>query len=218
MTYPFPDARIIQFAKAPQLGRVKTRMSPALSAAQALDLHCRLARHMLATLVDRPLAPIEVWVGGDDSNGFFTSAAGDYAVHRQIDGGLGDRMHDALATTLRRCRVALLIGSDCPFLTRAHLAQALTWLAQPGCDAVLGPATDGGYVLIGVKQVSETLFAGVEWGSERVLAQTRARCARLGWRWRELAALADIDRPADLTLLAGVNGFWSTVPNSLKSK
>ena len=147
-------------------------------------------------------------VGGEDTSGFFTPLAGEHEVHRQVGGDLGGRMHDALATTLRRCHAALLVGSDCPFLTRDHLAEALTWLAQPDCDAVLGPATDGGYVLVGVKAASAALFAGVEWGGARAGANphpVRAGSGGAGGSWQRSA---DIGRPADLALLAAVHGLW----------
>ncbi|RLA31853.1 MAG: glycosyltransferase, partial [Gammaproteobacteria bacterium] len=69
---------------------------------------------------------------------------------------------------------------------------------------VLGPAEDGGYVLIGVRRLSPVLFEGVDWGSDRVLRQTRARLTALGWRWHELRMLWDVDRPEDLMRLGEV--------------
>lgn len=86
-----------------------------------------------------------------------------------------------------------------------------------GRSPVLGRATASGYVLIGVKSVGEVLFAGVERSSDRVLARTFVRCAGPGWRWQELAGLADIYQAVALALLAGVKGS-SRPPNSLISK
>ena len=98
----------------------------------------------------------------------------------------------------------VLIGGDCPVLNPGHLKQALTWLAS-GEDAVLGPAEDGGYVLLGLNRVAPALFNTIEWGGEDVLAVTRARLAGLGWKWRELKTLWDLDRPQDLDRYYGCN-------------
>ena len=76
-----------------------------------------------------------------------------------------------------------MIGTDCPALTPELLRQAAASLDRHA--ATLVPAEDGGYVLIGVRQAAWPLFANIEWGSERVLAQTRARLVDLGWRWKE---------------------------------
>ena len=69
------------------------------------------------------------------------------------------------------------------------------------CDAVLAPAEDGGYPLIGLARVSSSLFEGVDWSTAAVMTQTRDRLSALGWRWRELRILWDVDRPEDLARL-----------------
>ncbi|NBS58336.1 MAG: DUF2064 domain-containing protein, partial [Betaproteobacteria bacterium] len=76
---------------------------------------------------------------------------------------------------------------------------AARWLH--GCDAVIAPAEDGGYPLIGLKHASAVPFEGVAWSTAAVMGQTRARFAQLGWRWRELRMLWDVDRPEDLARL-----------------
>ena len=93
-------------------------------------------------------------------------------------------------------RAALLIGSDCPALTARHLRQADRAL-RDGADAVFVPCEDGGYALIGLKRVDARLFDGIAWGGETVMAETRSRLRGLGWRWRELETLWDVDRPED---------------------
>ncbi len=93
----------------------------------------------------------------------------------------------------------LLIGTDCPALTGKHLRAAASALADH--DAVLIPAEDGGYVLIGLTHAVPELFTDMPWGSAGVAAETRARLAHLGLRWRELDALWDVDRPEDLARL-----------------
>jgi glycosyltransferase A (GT-A) superfamily protein (DUF2064 family) len=86
-------------------------------------------------------------------------------------------------------------------LTAQHLRLSASALAA-GDDAVLLPAEDGGYVLIGLRGPRPEVFEGVAWGSERVLAETRARLRALGLRWSEPATLWDVDRPEDLDRLA----------------
>ena len=90
----------------------------------------------------------------------------------------------------------LLIGADCPALTARHLCQARQALLG-GADAVLAPAEDGGYVLMGLSRFDARLFEDIAWGSDGVLQETRARLRALGWRWRELETLWDVDRPED---------------------
>jgi hypothetical protein len=70
-------------------------------------------------------------------------------------------------------------------------------------DAVLGPAVDGGYVLLGLRRAESALFTDMPWGGDRVAEITRERMAALGWRWRELPALRDVDRPEDLDWFGG---------------
>jgi uncharacterized protein len=94
----------------------------------------------------------------------------------------------------------VLIGSDCPALRAADLRAAFAAL-RTGADAVIAPAEDGGYPLIGLRRVSPDLFEGIEWGGEQVLAATRLRLSRLGWKWIELRELWDVDRPADVARL-----------------
>ena len=95
---------------------------------------------------------------------------------------------------------ALLLGSDCPALTARHLRRAERALGA-GTDAVFVPCEDGGYALIGLQRVDARLFEGIAWGGENVMAETRTRLAGLGWRWRELETLWDVDRPEDYARL-----------------
>ncbi len=110
-------------------------------------------------------------------------------------------MLHAFATLLRDHRRVLLVGTDCPALTTAHLAQAAALLDDH--DAVVWPAEDGGYVLIALHRAAPELFAGVDWSTPQVMAQTRERLQQLGWRWAEPAALWDVDRAEDYDRLLG---------------
>lgn len=135
-------------------------------------------------------------------NGFFEKQRKRFGLElrSQGRGDLGARMHRAFEQALKAYRFAVLIGSDCPALAPADLRAAVRAL-RDGMDAVLLPAEDGGYALIGLRRSSRRLFAGVGWGGAGVLAQTRRRLERLGWRWKELRTVWDVDRPEDVARL-----------------
>jgi rSAM/selenodomain-associated transferase 1 len=174
---------VIVFAREPRAGRVKTRLIPLLGADGAVRLHARLAARTLATARAARLGAVARW-----------------GTRRQRGVDLGARMRHAFERTLRRAPRAVLVGTDCLVLRPADLRRAARWLAG-GADAVLAPAEDGGYALIALRRVAPQLFAGIEWGSDRVMAQTRERLAALGWRWRELPEVWDVDRPEDVARL-----------------
>ncbi len=206
MSYQFPQALIIQFARAPELGKVKTRMQPQLTLEQSLSLHCRLVGHTYQTLVESKLAEVELWTAGDDVSGFFATLEPPPLLCDQQGADLGKRMHHALQDGLQRYQAVLLIGSDCPSLTGIVIQEVLEKLTT-GMDCVLGPATDGGYVLIGLSQANTAVFDGVNWGTGVVLEQTRQRLTKLAWRWHELVPLSDIDTVQDLNQITGLKQY-----------
>lgn len=195
----FPAARILLFAKAPEPGRVKTRLLPAIGAEAAARLYEQLLCTTVARLEAAQLAPIQLWCAPDTRHPVFAGLRRRHGLSlwQQQGEGLGARMEQAAGTALREADQVLLIGGDCPALEAVHLEQALGWLAS-GMDAVIGPAEDGGYVLLGLRRVDPGLFRGMPWGGDRVLSETRERLRRLQWSWQELPLLWDLDRPADL--------------------
>ncbi|OUS10319.1 hypothetical protein A9Q90_01520 [Gammaproteobacteria bacterium 54_18_T64] len=202
LNYEFPLALLVQFAKAPLLGQVKTRMQPVLSVAQSLALHCDLVRHTHQTLHRDALCQSQLWTSGEDRADFFKSLLPPPDIQCQQGVDLGERMHFAIASGLKRWRAVVLIGSDCPAINGNYLRQAL--LALESVDVVLGPAADGGYVLIAMKRAEPRVFEGVEWSTCRVLGQTQARLASLKMSCHVLPVLNDIDRPEDLVHLNGL--------------
>lgn len=192
---------LIQFARAPALGQVKTRMQPQLSVQESLELHCRLVRHTYQTLTATGVAlsaDLELWTTGTDNSAFFADLRPLPTLRMQRGGDLGARMFDALADGLQRHSAVILVGSDCPALKCEHFQFVVDRLSGAE-DCVLGPAIDGGYVLIGLSKVDAYLFKEIAWGTDKVLSQTRQRLAALGWRWTELEALSDVDTFADLS-------------------
>jgi uncharacterized protein len=196
-----PEGALLVFARAPAAGRVKTRLAPLLGEKGAAQLHARLVEKTLKTAAAAGFASVDLYCSPGINDGFFGKMQKRYGVRlrSQGRGSLGDRMYRAL----RRHPGAVLIGSDCPALRPADLRAAARAL-RSGADAVLSPAEDGGYALIGVcgrRRVSRRLFDGVAWGSSEVLQQTRARLQRLGWQWKELRTVWDVDRPEDVARL-----------------
>jgi len=190
------------FARASVPGEVKTRLIPALGEAGAAALHRRLVSHCLRAARDSRLGPVELWCAPGVDDVFFRECERRLGVslRSQQGGDLGERMQGAFESALARSRRAILVGSDVPALSPRYLRDADRALAE-GEDAVVGPAEDGGYVLIGLSRADAELFRGIPWGGPEVLAETRRRVAALAWRLRELPALWDVDRPEDLARL-----------------
>ena len=194
----FPEGRLLVFAKAPVPGRVKTRLISRYGPKGAADLYKAITRRTLLLLQATPLCLVELWCTPDSRHSFFATCRRDYGVRLRIQRGadLGRRMDHALRNALIDCRYAMVIGGDVPSLEVQDLRFALQALAV-GQDAVLGPAEDGGYVLIGLRRPCPSLFEGIDWGGPRVLAATRRRLERAGLSWAELPLRWDVDRPAE---------------------
>lgn len=203
MSDPCPPGRLLIFAKAPIPGQVKTRLMPALGAQGASVLHQRLVQDTLVRAADVANIAVELWCAPPLEHPFFSACASHYGVRLcpQGDGDLGQRMAQAFTTTLAEAPWAILVGTDVPSLTAADLTAAATALAE-GETAVLTPAEDGGYVLIGLSQMDMSLFTAIPWSGPTVAEHTRARLKALGWRWREFPCRWDVDRVEDLTRLA----------------
>jgi len=184
------------FARAPRAGQVKTRIARRIGDAPAARLHERLVRTALARARAARCGPVELHAS--EPHGFFRMLG--MPMRRQRGSDLGSRMHYALQRALRRHRRAVLIGSDCPALKPRDIARAARWL-HGGADVVLAPAEDGGYALIAARRIQPGVFAAVEWGGDRVLAQTRANLLRAGLTVRLLPVVWDVDRPEDLERL-----------------
>jgi rSAM/selenodomain-associated transferase 1 len=195
----YPRARILIFTRPPVPGQVKRRLARTIGDERAAQLHADMLRHVVAVAARAALAPVRLYVTSDEQHALFVGLQREFAigVFRQAGGDLGERMFHALHAALRECDCALLIGSDCPLIDDAYLEDALQRL-QKGADVVIGPARDGGYVLIGMREPCRTVFRDIAWGSAEVMAMTRLRCARAGLTCSELPALFDIDTAADL--------------------
>ncbi len=192
-------------AKAPIPGLTKTRLIPALGAHGAAMLQEALTARAVETAIAAQTGPVTLWAAPDATHPSFRELVigSRIAIRRQPDGDLGARM---LATSEAVSGPMLVIGTDCPALSSAHL-QASADALRAGCDIAIIPAEDGGYVLIGMRQPRPSLFNTMPWGTDIVMAETRKRIAEGGLSCRETPALWDIDRPDDLERLRGDPAF-----------
>ncbi|MBM3343037.1 MAG: glycosyltransferase [Betaproteobacteria bacterium] len=192
------NALTLVFAKAPRAGEVKTRLIPLLGAEGAAALHRQLLQRTLASATSADLGPVELHAAPDVNDAYLQDCAKRFGVALVAQRGadLGVRLRNAFDEALARHGRVLIIGTDCPVLTAQHLHEAASAL-EHGHDAVLIPAEDGGYALIGLTRCDNRLFDHIAWGTDTVLATTRERLRELKWRWHELETLWDIDRPED---------------------
>lgn len=205
------ELAIAVFARAPEAGRAKTRLIPALGPAGAARLQRRLTLQTLATCRRAGVGEVVLFGAPDGGQRFFRAVRQRCAIRlcKQAGIDLGARMAAAFSA---HGGPLLLVGSDCPALQVEHLLAAAAALAGTSSTAqdnaaVFIPAEDGGYVLVGLRSPEPRLFVDIEWGSAGVMAQTRRRLCQLGLPWSELPALWDVDRPADLARLADLPGF-----------
>lgn len=192
--------RLILFARFPVTGKVKTRLIPALGAEGAAALHRRLVLRTLRTahaLCQAENVELEIRFAGDDENEMRHWLGDGWLCRPQCEGDLGRRMARAFADSFREGSPAtVIIGSDCPALTPEVLAAAFDSLKTN--PVVFGPATDGGYYLVGLTRLVPEIFQGVAWGTETVLTQSLEILARLGSNPALLQPLDDLDRPEDV--------------------
>lgn len=192
------DALLI-FARNPQAGRVKTRLIGALGAQRAADVYARMLQHALTTARAAVQSDsVRVCIADPAPNSRLQPLLDRYRTPwvTQVGEDLGMRMHQAITDALQSATRVVLIGSDCPEYDTDYLASAFTALSTN--DVVLGPAADGGYVLIGMKQPHPRLFSDMPWGSEHVCRLTRSRLSQLQLEWHELPIRHDVDTAADL--------------------
>jgi rSAM/selenodomain-associated transferase 1 len=202
------DVAILVFARAPVPGAAKTRLIPRLGAWGAARLQSRLTVRTLRTALSANCGEVELHGSPSGTHDFFVFCGKTFnvALKGQAGSDLGARMHRSIERSLRRHKAVIVIGTDCPALTARDLRRAAR-LLQGQCDAVIAPAEDGGYALIGLTKVSGRLFSGIAWGTSAVYAETENRLATAGYRWRTLRTVWDIDRPEDLERLKSLRSF-----------
>jgi hypothetical protein len=208
MAWSLPDGSVLGvFGKRPEPGRVKTRLATVFGPEAAAELHEAMLFDLLETWSSADvLAPggrrVLAYAPEDAGPWFDARVSDSFALQPQADGDLGRRMQAFFAGEFEdgATRV-VLIGSDAPTLDPTIVISA--FLALEGRDVVLGPATDGGYYLVGSRRVPPPIFEGVDWSTPDVLGQTLGRVRDAGLSLAVLPPWYDIDTPDDLRMLAG---------------
>ena len=208
-SYFYPSSRILIFGREPVLGQVKSRLEPELGAEGCLALYREMLSRILGTLRDSNLAPLELWVSSNPTHKLFLTYCNNKDIYLQKGKNLGKKMAYAVSKSLSSGQVdgLVIVGSDCPAMKEGYVADALYFLycKRNKVDVVIGPALDGGYVLIALKRPHVRIFQDIEWGTGRVMEQTLARIAAGGLRYKLLEPLWDVDGPEDLKHLESVD-------------
>jgi hypothetical protein len=188
-------ASLIIFAKEPRPGQVKTRLSPPLSPEEAAQLYHCFIEDILAEMVRVPEVRLAVAFSPPTAEVFFRRLAPPGTnLFPQEGADLGERMARAFARNFAAGFSPILLrGSDVPDLPAAMVSEANAVLAAGQAQVVLGPATDGGYHLVGLTEPQPGLFQGPAWSSSTVLADTLSLARQLGLRVHLLHPWPDID-------------------------
>jgi len=194
----YPDTTLLVFAKAPDAGRVNTRLIPHIGVERATQLQHDLIHDRLNKFAQTGLCELQLWCSPDTEHDFFIQCHESYNVplFRQQGDNLGQRMSHAIKVSLLTHRNVILIGTDAPALGVDEIEKAIQVLHN-GNDVVLVPAEDGGYVLIGANLHSDQIFQSIPWGTDEVLKKTREKISQLSLKLVELEECWDIDRAED---------------------
>jgi uncharacterized protein len=185
-------------AKAPRPGHVKTRLVPPLTLNQAAEFSACLLRDTVAVVADvaarEDADTLAVYTPLGAEPAFDGLLPAGFRLLAQRGDSLGERLLNATTDLLGLGYESVcLINADSPTLPRDRLTSALRALEPPGDRVVLGPAEDGGYYLIGLKDAHARLFADIDWSTPRVLSQTIDRAAEIGLEVRQLLSWYDLD-------------------------
>lgn len=182
------EVRLVIFARLPVPGQVKTRLIPSLGKDGAARLYARLLEHTLVEACATGLE-VELRTTGGEADAFRDWLGEGFAIADQGAGDLGERLARVAAP-------ALVIGSDCPGISAPILRAAAGALDDRA--VVLGPATDGGYYLVGFREPVPYIFEDMAWSTSTVFAETLGRLAQRGMGPAILPELSDIDTAEDL--------------------
>jgi uncharacterized protein len=205
--------KLIIFTRFPEPGTTKTRLICALGAGGAADLHRQMTERVVGMARElRASAGIAFEIkffGGDDSR-MRQWLGNDLEYSGQIGSNLGERMDHAFKEAIEQgCDRVVVVGSDCPGLTADILKDAFEALDHH--PVVLGPASDGGYYLIGLQQRLSNIFQDIPWGTGKVLEATRKALSSHEVSCMLLEKLSDVDTPEDLHI-------WENAQKALYSR
>lgn len=184
---------LIIFIKNPVLGKVKTRLAATIGDAAALAVYHKLSQRAREVSLALPGSRFLYYSDFIDLQDDWDNAL--FVKKLQHNGDLGERMHQAFVETLQVAPKTVIMGSDCPLITPEILQEAFDQLDKH--PYVLGPATDGGYYLLGMRKPSPFLFENMIWSTDTVAQVTLERIAGQGSSCHLLPPLPDIDVEED---------------------
>lgn len=190
--------------KAPRPGRVKTRLSPPLTPEEAAGLNICFLRDTAAAIANAAAAAkgIGCYTPVGEEETYRDIFPADFQLIPQREGSFGERLIGAAEDLFSVGFASVcLIDSDSPTVPARTLAEAVNVLSQPNDRVVIGPCDDGGYYLIGLKKLNRRLFQGIDWSTNRVLEQTRARAAEENLEVHLLPIGYDVDDRSTLCRL-----------------
>lgn len=185
---------LLLFVRNPELGKVKTRLAAGVGDQRALAIYLELLNHTRKVAQAVSARRVLYYSHFIDEEDGWPASAFEKRLQPQVP-DLGVRMHSAFQETFTFAQKAVIIGSDCPLLHEEHIKKAFSLLDEH--NFVLGPAMDGGYYLLGMRQSSPELFSDMPWSTEQVADLTRVRMKKQGGTIGELPELPDIDYAED---------------------
>lgn len=190
---------LIIFVKNPILGKVKTRLAKTIGDKQALFVYHRLLQLTHKATAELSVRKFVFYTDFIDEQDLWENDR--FQKQLQIGSDLGERMRNAFALVLAEPHIeqVVIIGSDCPDLNFSLLNQAFEALEKH--DAVVGPAHDGGYYLLGINQLFEPVFQHKQWSTSSVLTDTIKDLHVRDKTYYLLDTLSDLDEEKDLVLL-----------------
>lgn len=209
------DSVLLVFLKYPEPGRVKTRLAQSIGEKEATRLYRSMAEQVIREtessdydqylLIDPPeeKAAFERWLGKQRK------------CLPQSSGDLGKKLAGAFCAAFEAGALHVIaIGTDCPYVSHKDIGRAFFWLREK--EAVLGPASDGGYYLIGLQRDAfeildgnlHRLFEDISWSTEEVHRQTVQRMENFGLDYLDLPEKRDIDTLEDLLMMTTGYAQW----------
>lgn len=209
--------RLQIFTRAPKLGKVKTRLEPFLGQEGCLSLHRCLIEHALDLAAGWRHGLVEIWLAVSDTENqsfqraeYIADIRSDLKIPESISiqiqqgNNLGDRIQFAIESALELGDASLLIGTDCPEQSLAHLEQAWTHIEERPA-LVIQPAIDGGFVLIACPASLDlagiALGSGIDWGTDQVLDQLENKLQGQGLTYDKIETVSDLDEEEDFLKL-----------------
>ena len=199
------ECGLIVFVRAPRAGAVKTRLAQKIGADAACDAYQKLVRAVLNRIDS--IRDVQLRYSPDDAESEVRPwLRQSWTLSPQGSGDLGERLTRAFAESFAEgARRVVIIGSDCPWLSDGDIEEA--WNNLETHDVVLGPARDGGYWLIGLREPKPELFSGISWSTGMVLEQTLAHARARSLQFRLLRELRDVDTLGDWYACLRDNSF-----------